>query len=238
MTDPTNKKAPHKTALRAGSVAAVALSLLAVMLVTPASALGSGGAGIGSHAYMVNIIGRPNDHAGSGDDSSGRSLFIGLKTDAGTTACEDSSAFSDAGDDGLADLAPSGRQRIGFVAGDFKVLDRDATDGMATISIPADTAGYDVYVRVLGKPGGCLDADGYVLNSTGSYFLTGHIDANRKTGTPQKVLVNDIFTVQLDTDGDGVADTTASVFDSQFADYFWSIQNNGLRLMQVVFVAK
>lgn len=237
MTRPTTPS-QHKTALRIGSVAAVALSLVAVMLLTPASALSSNGAGIGSHAYMVNIIGRPNDYSGSGDDSGGRSVFVGLKTSAGEVSCEDSSAYSDEGDDGLPDLVPSGRQKIGFVAGDFKVLDRDATDGLATISIPADTAGYDVYVRVLGKPGGCLDADGFVLNSTGSYFLTGHIDANRKTGTPQKVLINDIFTVQLDTDGDGVADTTASVFDSQFVDYFWTIQNNGLRLMQVILVAK
>ena len=241
MTRPTKEsqqQTTRKTALRAGSVAAVALSLVAVMLLTPATALSSSGAGIGSHAYMVNVIGRPNDYKGSGEDSSGRAVFIGLKTSAGASLCEDSSGYSDAGDDGLADLVPAGRQRIGFVAGDFKVLDRDATDGLATISIPADTAGYDVYVRMLGKPGGCLDADGYVLNSTGSYFLTGHIDANRKSGTPEKVLINDIFTVQLDTDGDGIADTTASVFDSQFADYFWSVQNNGLRLMQVVFVAK
>jgi hypothetical protein len=234
-TPPTNET--HGARRRTWLIAATALGVAASALLAPAAAVSPSSAGIGSHAYMVNIIGRPNDFKGS-DDGGGRAVWIGLKTNADSATCEATSGYSDAGDDGLADMVPAGRQRIAFVAGDFGVLDKDATDGQATISIPADTQGYDVYVRVLGKPGGCLDADGFVQNSTGSYFLTGHIDANRKSGVPQKVLIDDILTVQLDTDGDGVADETVSVFDSQFTEYFWNVENDGLRLMQLVFVAK
>jgi hypothetical protein len=231
----------HQVSARWVGAAAVgvALSMLMIAVGVP-TGLAASDNSVGPHAYKVNIIGRPNDWQGS-NDASGNVVWIGLKTNAESATCEDGSSFSDAGDDGLADLLPAGRQQIGFVGttdGSFDVLDKDATDGRATIAIPANTGGYDTYIRVLGKPGGCLDADGYVLNSTGSYFLTGHIDANRKTGTPQKVLINDIFMVWLDTDGDGVADTEVSVFDSQFADYFWNIENNGLRLMQLIFVAR
>ena len=94
-----------------------------------------------------------------------------------------------------------------------------------------------------------VNVSGIALNRDGSLVFGGAAGLHvcRADGTCRKLVaehegdglvVNDILAVKLDTDGDGIADETVSVFDSQFADYFWSIQNNGLRLMQVVFVAK
>ena len=117
-----------------------------------------------------------------------------------------------------------------------------------SIAIPetSGTGGYDVYVRILGKPGGCLDADGYAEYDAENYgvidswYFSGHLDANRKTGVPGKVSVNDMFDVwvcvEVDTEtGDCIDFDEISVFDDMFAGYFWQIQNQGLRNMQLIF---
>jgi hypothetical protein len=219
---------------------AVVLALVAVGTLPLINAAGSDN-NVGRHAYKINIIGRPNDWKGSDTNGDSKTLFIGLKTNAQDVTCEDASGYSDAGDGTITDAVPANHQTIYFTGttdGSFSVLDRDATDGSARIAIPADLDGYDVYIRVLGKPGGCLDANGYAkdTNDTGTYYYyTGHIDANRKTGAPQKTQIDEIFYVWIDTDGDGVLDTRTSVFDAMFDDYFWQVSNNGLRNMQLIF---
>jgi hypothetical protein len=52
----------------------------------------------------------------------------------------------------------------------------------------------------------------------------GHLDANRKPGQPEKVNVKSLF-----------YDGNVAYFDDVWSDYFWVLQNNGLRNMQLIF---
>lgn len=215
----------------------VALAATALPLVTAGA-----DTNVGRHAYKVNFIGRPNAWSGSDTGSESNTVFISLKTNAGSVQCEASSGVIDDGPGAETTSAvPSGRETIYFSPGPFDVLDRDATDGSARIQMPANVAGYDIYVRVLGKPGGCLDADAYAWDADGAlYYYAGHLDANRKSGAPEKVRVNELFYVNVDLNADGDALDAGehiSVFDGMFEDYFWQIENNGLRNMQLIFYA-
>src|SRR5438046_5507962 len=150
---------------------------------------------VGRHAYKVNIIGRPNTWNGDDTGSNGKVLFIGLNTNSQEVTCELGSGVGD--DTGqTTDQVPAGHQTIYFTGttdGTFDILDRDATDGSARIAIPANVAGYDMYIRVLGKPGGCLDANAFAVNGTGVYFFAGHLDANRRDGAPEKSPADALF---------------------------------------------
>jgi len=233
--------------IAAASIAVGALFLaaaLAAPLLTPS---GSGN-NVGPHAYKVNIIGRPNEWRGD-ETSAGKVIFIGIQTvEPGANICEEESGVvDDTVPTPSAEVVP--RQRIHFVPGEtFEVLDRDATDGSASIQIPPTTGvgGYDVYVRILGGSNknfhGCLDADAFAYDAERAlYYFAGHLDANRKNGVPEKVLVNDLFDVwyclDFDAAGNCISSDEISVFDAAFSDYFWNIQNDGLRLLQVIFVA-
>ena len=70
------------------------------------------------------------------------------------------------------------------------------------------------------------------------WFWSGRVELKRKAGQSTFVKVNDLFDVwwcEVGIDGDCVTGTTKelSVFDSSFANYFWDIQNNGVRNVQV-----
>jgi len=122
----------------------------------------------------------------------------------------------------------------------FGIEDRDATDGDATITVPeVDEAGvwqYDVYVRALGKPNACMNISGWA-EETGVWYYAGNIELNRKSGKPETVDANKLFTVNycpLDTNGDCTKSVeTLSVFNDIFNDYFWAIDNKGVRNLQV-----
>ena len=226
-------------ALVVGVLALAALAYAGVATIPGIETNAGSDHNVGRHAYKVNIIGRPNNWNGDDTGSNGKVLFIGLKTNAQEVTCELGSGVGD--DTGqTTDQVPAGHQTIYFTGttdGTFDILDRDATDGSARIAIPANVAGYDIYIRVLGKPGGCLDANAFAVNSTGTFFFAGHLDANRRSGTPEKIRVDALFFVHVDTNGDGIPDTVVSVFDASFKEYFWQIANNGLRNMQLIFVA-
>ena len=201
------------------------------ILVVPAFAGSSNN--VGKHAYKINIIGRPNTWQGVSDSgSNSKTIFISLFVEEGLVTCE---ATSGSYTTGYETTNPEPGQRIYFytnTANTFSVEDRDATDGKAVVSIPQTPNGYNVYVRVLGGSNknfpGCLDADAYQYLSTVEgvdyYYYIGHLDANRKLGTPEKVNVRELFY------NNGV-----SYFDNVWSDYFWVLQNNGLRNMQLIF---
>ncbi len=212
--------------------------------------------GVGKHLYKFNVIGRPNDYQGSGDDSNGRSMFISLhsenkgKSNGEPFVCESDPSYESGSSDPFYTVLDD-KERIYFVTDaendGFAMLDRDATDrDGATIQVPVGTADMKVAVRMLGKPGACADFDGIVkdecLDEEGNlvecFYWTGTIHANRKTGSPDKIDVSDIFRATGDFDQDGVIqadETDVSVFDAMFEGYFWEVTNDGLKNMQVIF---
>ncbi len=212
---------------------AVAAIMVAVAVIVPMqAALAGSDNNVGKHAYKINIIGRPNDWQGSDTGSDSKTLFISLFEEEARVTCEPTSGVTPTGTE---TYTPEPGQRIYFytnAANQFDVEDRDATDGKAVVSIPQTTNGYDIYVRILGGSNknfpGCLDADAYkyiTTDTTGDlYYYIGHLDANRNPGTPEKVNVRSLF-----------YDGNVAYFDSVWSDYFWTIQNNGLRNMQLIF---
>lgn len=139
---------------------------------------------------------------------------------------------------------------------DFAVLDANGTDrDGASFQLPnPDPDGdgmtsYSIYMRALGKPGGkavittCADADltdaVYEVCSSESLEVEstrGPKKFQNVTRTLLTILVDDTFTF---TDGDGneveVKAGRYTIFDPIFEDYFWSYDNNGLRLLQLRF---
>jgi hypothetical protein len=88
----------------------------------------------------------------------------------------------------LGDVEPIDGVKINFVKdaslSSLDIADRDATDGYAEIRVPADWANatsVDLYMRVLGKPGGCIGADAFVFDGA-YYYYAGTAVFKRKTG--------------------------------------------------------
>ena len=117
---------------------------------------------------------------------------------------------------------------------------RNALDGDATILVPqsmldATTKGilFDVYIRVLGKPNQCMKIDGYAYDSATGYWLTGTLYISRKGGKSTFMKINDMFEVQFCATPPDCTPAETSVFADVFEDYFWSITNDGTRIVQV-----
>lgn len=207
--------------------------------------------------YQVNLIGHPKSI--SGDYSNGRAIMIPLKTtNNDPLPCGEFADGVNVTNDTMETLEYSnaepakGAKLVFTPADDFAIVDRDGTDGYAEVEIPTvmDTNGdnqndrvlaVDVYIRILGKPNQCMRIDGYASDDTqGLWFWSGRVELKRKAGQSTFVKVNDLFNVWwCEDDGTGscVADTEVelSVFDSSFASYFWDVQNNGVRNVQVRF---
>ena len=137
----------------------------------------------------------------------------------------------------------------------LQIVDRDATDGYAEVDVPADWAtatSIDLYVRVLGKPGGCIGADAFVFDGT-NYYFAGTVVLKRKTGQSSFIDAGELTTVYycptgttvtptgghnydcLASDGTTVvAAVELNVFNNVFDQYFWDINNAGVRVMQVL----
>ena len=233
---------------RASCALALLLSLAAGSPAVAGNATTGNGAPSGGH-FQFNIIGHPKGI--SGDDSSGRAIMVPLKNATGPNSitCEaDQVILKDDVSPTFTDQAPTGA-RIYLVAGDhFEILDRDATDSNgARIMVPVQNAGtanatftYDVFLRVLGKPLTCMDINAFTFDADQSlWFWAGSVEVNRQTGKSTFVKVNELFDVMfctVDTStGECTAGTTQelSVFNNVFDSYFWSILNNGTRIVQV-----
>jgi hypothetical protein len=193
--------------------------------------------------YQFNIIGSPKGI--SGDTSNGRSIMVPLKNGTGPDqiTCEaDQYVLTDDLGPTFTNQVPTGVKLYFQPSTTFEIVDRDATDGAATIKVPVsgDQITFDIYLRVLGKPNTCMDINAYAFDSVQQlYFWAGSVDVNRKTGRSTYVKVNYLFDVwycEVDTlTGACTAGTTeeVSVFNNVFSSYFWSILNDGTRLVQV-----
>ncbi|MGE5186198.1 MAG: hypothetical protein ACM31C_29285 [Acidobacteriota bacterium] len=135
----------------------------------------------------------------------------------------------------------TGTTKIMLDEGDFAVIDANGTDGTAAFQLPSpDPTGsgsttYSVYARALGTPGGssvtttCATdpTTGEVVCSTDSMVLV------RDGGTSKFTNVSkDLLYITAVIDG---RTQTVPLFDSRLQDFFWSYDNNGLRIAQLRF---
>jgi len=251
----------------------VLLALAVVCVAAPAFAQGGGTKGNGApkgkfEKFMLVAPGNPNDTATDflkNDTSNGRAIFIPVKTvngpkDAYCAAADGTGSFilGDTANANLGDVEPIDGVKINFVKDptltSLAIADRDATDGYAEIRVPADWANaisVDLYMRVLGKPGGCIGADAFVYDGA-YYYYAGTAVFKRKTGQSSFVNASELTDVWYCPDGSTVTPTgthtydcvdaggatvTAvelNVFDSVFTEYFWDVNNNGVRVTQVL----
>lgn len=248
-------------ALAIGAVALVAIGATSAMAAKGGNGPKAGdpveewsnGAPSGFH-YSVNLIGvtRSDQLPDGGEGSGGSAIFIPLQT---TTApdsviCTDTSNnqtwFIEDTEAEWVNTKPAGGAKIYFTpttTEKFAILDRDATDSDgAEIRVPVSDDGdryieLDLYVRVLGKPGGCAEIQGWAEDvQQNAWFWSGTIALDRKTGKSTFIKATDIFDVHYCDITDCIATTQElSVFNSLFEDYFWEILNDGTRLVQMRF---
>lgn len=188
-------------------------SAIAATGLLPANATGNG-APSGSH-YTLNIIGVPKAKSADMTGSSGHRIFVPL----------------------------NGKTRINLSPGDFQVLDGNGTDGAAAFQLPIPAtevdgeSEYSVFARALGTPGG---------KSTTTTCAVDPTTGDDVCSTLQMVLVREkgkssftnvtreLLYVYVDYDGDGDLDFVP-LFSDVLRDYYWSYDNNGLRVAQLRF---
>jgi len=196
------------------------------------------GAPSGAH-YTLNIIGVPKDKSPNFDGGNGHRIFVDLgKTGAAANT------------------------RINLRPGEFAVLDANGTDGTAAFQLPNPdpdgdgTTAYSVYVRALGKPLGKATMQSCYEDATGTWcavdFLGGvePITVERTKGAVGKFenVSKDLLFVDYCTAWDAGADTVLgteddvctsvdqiALFSNNLLSYFWSYDNEGLKLAQLRF---
>lgn len=216
---------PEKFPTKAQSVA-VALVFIGLLLAVPGVAVAGEGNGVPSGAhYNLNIIGVPMDKTAPMDDNNGHRIFVNLYR----------------------------KTKIGLAEGEtFAVLDANGTDGNgAKFQLPnpdPDNDGvtvYSVYARPLGKPGGesemsmCATGpgpDGILGTDDDEELCSVATLLIQRTKGKQKFenVSNQLLYIYVDLDGDGTAERYP-LFAEELQDYFWSYDNNGLRLIQLRF---
>lgn len=230
------------TALALGSLVALGAcapdttTAPAGLLAEPSFAAGrdttGNGAPSGAH-YTLNIIGVAKDKNPDMTGNNGHRIFVDLGA-RGTPA----------------------NTRIDLSPGDFAVLDANGTDGRAAFQLPhPDLDGdgvtaYSVYVRALGKPGGkatmqsCYD-DFQTGDTWCAVDIIGGVEPitieRTKNGVAKFVNVSkDLLYVDVCLAVDAItgACTQSEVqplFSDSLDDYFWSYDNEGLRVAQLRF---
>ena len=172
------------------------------------------GAPSGTH-YNLNIIGVPHNKTADMTGSNGHRIFVPLE----------------------------GNCRINLSMGSYQVLDGNCTDGPAAFQLPSpdpDNDGvtaYSVFARALGKPGGnsttttCFDdaQTGETYCSIYSMVLIREKGKSSFTNVSKQLLY-----VYADTNGDGTVERIP-LFSDSLDEFFWSYDNNGLKLAQLRF---
>ena len=150
-------------------------------LLTP-MALAGNGAPRGKLVYSWNLIGTPHDYQGGCGD--GRRIFVERDVN---------------------------NAHIEITNGDtWSIVDCNGTGGHLAEMTSNDLGIYDVYVRILGKPGGTLHvcAAQTVTDADADLCLLGTIDLTRGSGQSK-------FTVKPD-----------SLFDASAFNVFWAVDTN------------
>jgi len=138
-----------------------------------------------------------------------------------------------------------GKCNISLSPGSFQVLDPNCLDGSAAFQLPNPVASttattvtttYSVWARALAKPGGssstttcATDLTGALVCST-SQYVTVETRSNGKSVfgnvSGSLLFVSQCINGHL---------TRTPLFDSSLQNYFWSYDNNGLKLLQLRF---
>lgn len=193
------------------------------------------GAPSGAH-YNLNIIGVPKAKSPDFNGGSGRRIFVAL----GKTG-------------------EAANTRINLIPGEFAVTDANGTDGTAGFQLPnPDLDGdgvtsYLVYARALGKPGGKATMQSCYEDATGEWCavdFAGGVEpiTLSRTKSPSKFVnvSKDLLFVDYCTTWDpgalpGTEDDTCTdvsqvpLFGEDLLAYFWSYDNEGLKLAQLRF---
>lgn len=181
-----------------------ALTILVAALFSTTT-YGAGAGNTGGGCYNLEIIALKSKSA-SMTDSSGHSLFVLMGS----------------------------RTKIELKEGDFQVLDRNGTDGLATFQLPnpdvnnSGTTSYSVFMRLVGKPGSSVNMQTCGVDSAGdTYCSEESVNMSRIAGTSKFTNVSQqLLYVYADIDGDGTIDRVP-LFDSRLADYFWQLDSQG-----------
>ncbi len=197
--------------------------LASALLVSSATAAGGNGIDLNGQHFTLNIIGMEKGKS-MPENLSGHALFVKYSRTGVITT------------------------KIMLTEGDFAVLDKDGTDGVARFQLPypyteftegaltgEEEACYKVYARALGKPGGSANmyACGYDDVYDQEYCFTGTIipieRPSDKNG-PSKFV--DI-TKQLTSIS--IAGYDYAIFSNSTLEYYWNYDNNGLKHAQLRF---
>ena len=166
----------------------------------------------GAH-YNLNIIGVPRGK--TADMTEGHRIFVSLE----------------------------GNTKILLGQGEYQVLDANGTDGTASFQLPApdpDNDGitkYSVFARALGKPGGSSTMTTCATDTlTGTEYCSiySSIQIRSKGKSNFTDVSRKLLYIYADLNGDGTVERYP-LFDEALRDYFWSYDNDGLKLLQLRF---
>src|SRR5262249_5018243 len=142
------------------------------------------GAPAGKLVYKWNLIGTPHEYTG-GCGSGGR-IFVERGDKNATIKIQDAGA-----------------------GGNWAIVDCNGTGGNTALMDSVDLGTFDVYARILGKPGGTLNVCANVVSDAGDPLcLLGTIKLTRSGGQSR-------FNVQPD-----------SLFDASVEDILWNVDTN------------
>lgn len=136
-----------------------------------------------------------------------------------------------------------GKTSINLSEGPYQVLDANGTDGKAAFQLPSPdpdgdgTTVYSVYARALGKPGGRSTTTTCAIDpvSLETYCSIYSMVVVRNKGKSSFTNVSrELLYVYADINADGVTERLP-LFDSRLQDYYWSYDNNGLKVVQLRF---
>lgn len=212
------------------------LAVLAACFIAVPAFAGNGNGIPSGQNYLLNVIGYNNCPSGDFTDSNRHMMAV-----------KASYAYSPSGQ---LKTTTDKTNTISLVSGtDFTVLDGNACNkGGGEFSLPSDVATtYEVYVRLVGKPGtgidvtSCadeaIDIDGDGIIDDVVMCSTESVVKMRSAGKPSTSNVtSELLTLCLDTNGDGICDTRYNLFDPALEDYFWQWDTQGKAHAQLIFV--
>lgn len=186
---------------------------LVVASLFTSNALAAGAGNTGGGCYNLQIIALKSKNADM-TDTSGHSLFV----------------------------LQGGNTKIGLKEGDFKVLDRNGTDGSASFQLPSPdptnsgVTAYSVFMRLVGKPGSKVDMSTCGVDELGDTYCSEEvINMERIAGKSSFTNVSrELLYVYADINADGIVDRVP-LFDSRLSDYFWSVDSQGRMHAQLRF---